>query len=115
MSEVSPDMVTETLDVLWSPSIIELCGPIAWEYHTEPDNADLYNSVFNEEGTQYQAFAQMSIDDYGPNGVFSLGDEWWLRSCSPRSGRGRFVSTDGDPSYISMANEEKCVVVGFCL
>ena len=116
MSEVSPSMVTDTLDRLWAPSIIELCGPIAWEYHTEPEEmAPLYNSVFNEEGVQYAAFAQTGIDDYGPNAIFSLGDDWWLRSCSPRSGRGRFVGTDGDPSYITMANEEKGVVVGFCL
>ncbi|MDO4537543.1 MAG: DUF6273 domain-containing protein [Coriobacteriales bacterium] len=109
------DCISETKDLLWIPSIVELSGPVDWEYQSNPANNGLYNSIFNAEGSQYLAFAQKSIISYSSNSVLSLGQDWWLRSTSPATGRGRYVSSDGDPSCYIEANLEKGVVVGFCL
>lgn len=111
----SVSSVTETEDALWLPSIVELCGPVNWEYQSNPSNSGLYNSIFNAEGSQYLAFSQQSIDSFADNNALSLGGEWWMRSTSPASGKGRFVSSDGDPSFYDTADKEKGVVVGFCL
>ena len=111
----SVSSVTEMKDSLWLPSIVEVCGPVDWEYQSNPSNSGLYNSIFNAEGSQYLAFSQQSIDNYAANKALSLGGDWWMRSTSPASGKGRYVSGDGDPSFYDKANEEKGVVVGFCL
>lgn len=107
--------VTETKDALWLPSIVELCGPVNWEYPSNLSNSDLYNSIFNAEGLQYLAFAQQSIDSFADNRALSLGGEWWMRSTSPASGKGRHASSVGDPSFYDVANKEKDVVIGFYL
>lgn len=107
--------VTETLDSLWLPSIVELCGPVNWVFESNSENSDIYNAVFNAEGTQYAAFAQETIDDFAGNQIFSLGGEWWLRSIAPAGGKGRYVDGSGDPSYYGDANELRGIVLGFCL
>lgn len=107
--------VTETTERLWLPSVIEICGPVYWTYESDPSNSDAYNSVHNAEGSQYEAFAQMGIDNFGSNGSLALGGDWWLRSVAPPQGKGRYVGDDGNPSYFGRATREHGVVVGFCL
>lgn len=107
--------VTKTTDSIWIPSIVELCGNVAWEYFTEPQNASLFNAVFIAEGYQYEFFSQQGIVSDQPNGVLALSSNWWLRSTAASTGRGRFVSADGDPSNFGDSNENWGVVFGFCL
>ena len=111
----SPTSVTATADRLWIPSIVELTGPLNWTFESNPANSEAYNAIFNSEGTQYPAFAQEAVDDFDANPILALGGEWWLRSSSPASGRGRYVGSNGDPSFFGDANENWGVVVGFCL
>ncbi|MBQ9057640.1 MAG: zinc ribbon domain-containing protein [Atopobiaceae bacterium] len=63
----SVSSVTETEDSLWLPSVVEVCGPVDWEYQSNPSNSGLYNSIINAEGSQYLAFSQQSIDNYADN------------------------------------------------
>ena len=114
-SSSSTNCVSTTHDRLWLPSIVELCGPVNWEYFTNPAGADLYNQVFNGEGSQYAYFASCDIDDAGPNAVLALGDQWWLRSSAASTGRGRFVGEGGDPSEFGDSNVVRGVVFGFCV
>lgn len=111
----SVSCVTKTSDSIWIPSIAELCGNVAWEYFTEPQNASLFNAVFNAEGYQYEFFSQQGIVSDQPNGVLALSSNWWLRSTAASTGRGRFVNVDGDPSNFGDSNENWGVVFGFCL
>ena len=111
----STSSVSETWDEIWLPSVVELCGPVSWVHQIDSGNSDLYNSVINSEGSQFPAFAQQQIDDFSGNTVLSLGGQWWLRSTSPGTGKGRYVDSNGDPSYYGEANLDKGVVIGFCL
>lgn len=111
----SESCVSATDDYLWLPSIVELAGPVDWEYHTDPPNAPLYNAVFNAEGSQYAYYSQCGVVDDDANGCLSLGEEWWLRSTAASTGRGRYVSAGGDPSLFGDSNQSLGVVVGYCV
>lgn len=111
----SVSSVTQTFDTLWIPSIPEICGPVNWTYTSNPANSSFYNSVFNAEGTQYEAFAQKTIDTEDNNSCLQLGKGWWLRSTAASTGRGRHVSPEGDPSKFGDSNEAWGVAFGFCL
>ncbi|MEE1159677.1 MAG: DUF6273 domain-containing protein [Atopobiaceae bacterium] len=107
--------VTPTSDTLWIPSIVELCGPVDWEYFTDPSNASLFNSVFNREGTQYSYYCERHVLNEENNACLSIGEPWWLRSTAASTGRGRFVSNGGDPSSFGDSNQSLGVVIGFCI
>lgn len=107
--------VTSTSDYLWAPSIVELCGPVNWEYSSDPGNSSFYNAVFNAEGSQYAYYAQQSIRIEDSNACLSLGGDWWMRSTAASSGRGRHVKANGDPSAFGDSSETLGVVVGLCI
>ena len=111
----SPTCVTGTTDLLWAPSIVELCGPIMWTFDSDPDNSAYYSSVFNAEGAQYAAFSQAHIVSDDDNAALAMGEEWWLRSTAASSGRGRRVGAGGNPASFGDSNESVGVVCGFCL
>lgn len=107
--------VTTTADQLWAPSIRELVGAITWTYDSNPTASSAYNDVLNAEGEQYERFAQVGIRQEESNVALAFGDTWWMRSSGPSTGRGRYVGTNGDPSLFGNSNDERGVVVGFCL
>lgn len=107
--------VTETIDMLWVPSLVELTGPLNWEYYSHPENRDAYNAIFNAEGEQYAAFEQAGIISDSANHVLDFGEPWWTRSSAPASSRSRYVGSDGDPAQYGDANQNLAVIVGFCL
>lgn len=107
--------VTETADYLWIPSIVEICGPVNWEYSSNPANSGFYNSVFNAEGSQYAYFSQQRIQSEKENACLALGENWWMRSSAASTGRGRYVDASGNPSGFGDSNQELGVVFGFCL
>ena len=76
----SSDCVSDTLDTLWVPSIVEVCGPVSWTFDSDPKNSAYYNAVFNAEGEQYAAFAQEHVVSDEDNPALALGESWWLRS-----------------------------------
>ena len=61
--------VTETEDLVWAPSIIELGGPT-------PDWA--YTSVYDEEGEWYQAFEQADVQYNSGSNIPELMINWLL-------------------------------------
>lgn len=111
----SQNCVTGTTDRLWVPSIVEVCGPVSWTFDSDPANSGYYNAVFNAEGEQYATFTQAGVVSDDDNVVLALGGDWWLRSTAASSGRGRHVSSTGNPSGFGDSDEELGVVVGFCL
>lgn len=111
----SLNSVTETMELLWVPSIVELTGPLNWEYYSHPENRAAYNDIFNAEGKQYAAFEQAGVIDDGGNAVLNHGEPWWTRSTAPASSRSRYVGSDGDPAQYGDANQNLAVMVGFCL
>lgn len=113
--------VTSTLDKLWIPSLVEVTGPIAWRWDSDPENSELYNAVMNAEGTQYQYFADAGISqDYGNEVLVRKGENgalpYWLRSSScSKDQHYRTVNTYGNPVNWAAATDELGVCVGFCL
>jgi len=87
--------VTETLDRVWLFSRIELAGEWnAKDVWIESPDAPLYDLIADAEGTQYQLFKQLGVDD--PYGLVDLGrmapitvtestgsKKYWLRSPDP--------------------------------
>ena len=61
--------VTETEDLVWAPSLIELGGPT-------PDWA--YTNVYDEEGEWYQAFEQVGVQYNSSSNVPELMLNWLL-------------------------------------
>lgn len=106
--------VTETKEMLWVPSIVEIAGPLDWVYSSHPEYQDDYNAIFNAEGTQYPAFAQVGINTDGANPILNHGKPWWTRSTAPASSRARYVSANGNPADYGDANANHGVLVGFC-
>ena len=113
--------VTSTLDKLWIPSLVELTGPIAWRWDSDPANSELYNAVMNAEGTQYEYFASTGISqDYGNESLVKNGEngalQYWLRSSScSKPQHYRTVNTIGNPINWAAATDELGVCVGFSL
>lgn len=113
--------VTSTIDTLWLPSMVEIIGPIAWTWPSDPDNSDGYNAVANAEGSQYALFSEMGVEALAPNAGLVLEAsegpiEWWERSCSPSNNlKFRAVTVDGDPTGVKVASHDLGVCLGFCL
>lgn len=109
--------VTRTTDLLWVPSIVELTGEVNWDYTTDNGANDAYyNAVFNEEGDQYAYFKEAGVKDEDTNAVLALGGyPWWTRSTAASTGRGRYVSSAGEPDSFGDSNQTLGVAPCFCL
>lgn len=118
---MSTDSVTSTIDYLWIPSAVELCGPITWTWDSDVANSSAYNAVLNAEGFQYARFAEQNVPQTDANGALLLknGDvpiAWWMRSCSAsKDAHYRIVEADGNPSRYGAAPDSLGVCLGFCL
>lgn len=117
----SVDAVTSTLDTLWIPSVVEVCGQVAWVWDSDPGNSDAYNAVLGAEGTQYACFAEQGVNSTEANaGLVLSGPDgpraWWLRSSSASKGAHyRMVDETGNPSRWGEGPSELGVCLGFCL
>ena len=113
----STTCVTRTNDLLWVPSIVELTGEVNWDYTTDNGaNDTYYNAVFNAEGDQYAYFKEAGVKDEDANAVLTLsGYPWWTRSTAASTGRGRYVSSAGEPDSFGDSNQTLGVTPCFCL
>ena len=115
------DSATSTLDMLWAPSIVEVCGQVPWEWQYDPDNTAAYNALLGAEGVQYACYAEMGIGSTEPNvGLMLAGAEgvtsWWTRSSCPSDAQGFWVvNEEGNPFSWSSAIDQRGVCFGFCL
>ena len=117
----STDAVTSTLDTLWVPSVVEVCGPVGWLWDSDPGNSEAYNAVLAAEGSQYACFAEQGVSASednaclvleGPNGPVA----WWLRSSSAsKAAHYRMVDEAGNASRWGEGPSELGVCLGFCL
>lgn len=112
---MSINCVSPTKETVWAPSIVELTGPVDWEFHTDPGNSSFYSAVFNAEGEQYAYYAQHHVGSFNSNTCLSYGEEWWMRSTAASTGRGRFVTSGGDPSAFGDSYDTHGIVIGFCI
>lgn len=100
--------VSSTVDKLWLISYNELVETSYW------------HNAIEYEGSQYYFFKNKVTRNHSPNTVLNsshiktFNSWWWGRSSSP-SGSGSFlvVSTNGDPSYYSFADNRYGVVPCF--
>ena len=112
----STSSVTTTTDIIWLPSVVEICGPLTWDYSSNPRNKNAYNAIFSAEGSQYALFSECGVtDEEKSNGVLSLGGTWWMRSVAPSTSRGRWVDEKGNPACFGNADDSRGVVIAFCL
>jgi len=117
----SVDAVTSTLDMLWIPSVVEVCGQVAWYWDSDPGNSEAYNAVLGAEGYQYACFAEMGVNPAQDNPGLVLegasgATQWWLRSSSAsRAAHYRIVDELGNPSRWGEGPSELGVCLGFCL
>jgi hypothetical protein len=133
------DWVEETGDVLWLPSVVELCGSVPERESMDVDAT--MSAVYAAEGGQYRLFAQMGVAAFQANeglvrSMAATGESctWWLRSKTLEFGDGFWlVGTDGcplnalgedvrvveDPEFapdeLWGTDHPRGVVVGFCL
>lgn len=113
--------VTSTIDRLWIPSAVEVCGPLSWVWDSDAGNSGTYNEVLNAEGSQYARFSELGIDEVEANEglTYDRGGAsapWWLRSCSAsKDAHYRIVDADGNPSRVGSAPDNLGVCFGFCL
>ncbi len=117
----STSSVTSTIDRLWIPSAVEVCGPLSWTWDSDAGNSGAYNEVLNAEGFQYARFAELGIDQTEANEglTYDRGGAsapWWMRSCSAsKDAHYRIVDADGNPSRFGSAPDNLGVCFGFCL
>ena len=111
--------VTETSDVLWLFSSVELCGPIQGWY------GDAADQILSTEGSQYKLFGDAGLNasttakaadvvlvtDYDGQPCF-----WWQRSADPVTSTSfNAVNEEGLAFNDYVANEPLAVIAGFCL
>ena len=106
------DWTRETSDLLWLPSVAELCGSVPAKPDLGVDST--MAAVYGAEGEQYQLFADWGIAAFQPNaqiamdGGGELGNKeldgedapctWWLRTKTLEFGDGFWlVGADGTP------------------
>ncbi len=117
----STSSVTSTFDTLWIPSVVEICGPVSWDWSSDSANSSAYNAVLNAEGTQYELFSQLGVASAEGNDSLAMSGSygamsWWTRSSSASKGAHyRIVDEAGDPSRFAAAPEIMGVCLGFCL
>lgn len=117
----STDSVTSTLDTLWVPSVVEVCGPVSWLWDSDPENSEAYNAVLAAEGSQYACFAEQDVSSSEDNAALVLEgtagpSAWWLRSSSAsKAAHYRMVDEAGNASRWGEGPSELGVCLGFCL
>jgi hypothetical protein len=118
---MSTTSVTSTFDALWVPSVVEICGPVEWDWTSDSANSGSYNAVLNAEGSQYELFSQLGVTSVENNSSLAMTGaygaiSWWTRSCSAsKSAHYRIVDAAGNPSRFAAAPEIMGVCLGFCL
>lgn len=128
--------VSSTDDVLWVPSVSEVCGQVDLFAHEFGDEVrsrtgyvdyTAYDAVLSAEGAQYPYFRDLGVtcrDD--PGGALGLSyggakTSWWYRSPYPLSfNAGDYyyfyqVTSTGYPTTLGSPDEPSGVVVGLCL
>ena len=117
----STDSVTSTLDTLWVPSVVEVCGPVGWLWDSDPGNSEAYNAVLAAEGSQYACFAEQGVSTSEDNASLVLEGSngpvaWGLRSSSvSKAAHYRMVDEAGNASRWGEGPSELGVCLGFCL
>ncbi len=116
-----PAAVKATADLLWIPSTVEVSGPVAYYWGSDPTNTENYNNVLNAEGYQYACYDQMHLAAEQPDGRLVMYYQgapigWWQRSSSVSTTmRYRSTTAEGDPSMFTEATATLGVCFGFCL
>lgn len=97
----SSQIVTE--DVLWVPSYSELTGTV--------------RDGMEQEGEQYQLFADLGVDSGGASEGLALGDAYWWERSPDQSNEAWFmcVGPDGTAATSHRPATPNGVVPGFCL
>lgn len=113
-----PAAISETLDALWVPSLVEVGGEVDWLRQGD-EVSPLFNSMANAEGSQYAAFEQAGVKSAYNDasfGAIAEGDtRCWLRSTSMGGGWARCI--EGlDPSCLDSADDVYThYMLSFCL
>ncbi len=110
----SADSISETGDIMWLPSYVEVAGA--------PDAAAAgASSTLQQEGSQYKLFSDSGVVASSNNSVLVMHDggsasAWWLRSADVENeGSYCYVNAAGKPSNAAPANQEYLLVPAFCL
>ena len=104
--------VVETGDIIWLPSYIELTGQV---------DPELQNalSTLQQEGSQYQLFADAGVSASGNNSLLVMHDgsqasAWWLRSIDTNSDNTfYYVNAAGHPTNGGDASSDYLMVPCF--
>ncbi|MBQ9068701.1 MAG: hypothetical protein IJ131_06510 [Eggerthellaceae bacterium] len=108
------DSVTESNDVIWLPSYVELVGSV------DSSMGDIA-ATLQKEGSQYQLFKDSGVAATGGNSVLVMHDggqagSWWLRSADAGPADSWcYVDATGHPDKGGAANQQYLVVPCFCL
>lgn len=118
--------VSETVDALWLPSIVEVVGESHWYAEDLGSQYGYWDDVPNAEGRQYAIFSQKGVNPNSQNDVLihayrGKNVAWFCRS--PYNNAYDFVEgkyfygvmDSGFPHGFFAPNEELGVVVGFCV
>lgn len=108
------DSVSESNDVIWLPSYIEVAGSI--------DSSMVeVASTLQQEGSQYKLFADSGVTGSGNNSVLVMHSDgqatsWWLRSADVATEDSWcYVNPAGHPTNGAPANQEYLLVPCFCI
>lgn len=97
-----------TSDTLWVPSYSEIVGELT--------GGNKRYGIYEQEGAQYQLFADAGVDWSSANSLLACSDYWWLRTPDPsNSSWFMCVTPDGLPTYGHRPATENAVLMGFCL
>ena len=106
--------VSETGDVMWLPSYIEVMGTVDSEFQTA-------SSTLKQEGSQYQLFRDAGVTTDGNNSVLvmhsgSQASAWWLRSADVANENAWFyVNAAGHATDKAPADSNYLLVPCFCI
>lgn len=119
------NVVTQTPDKLWLPSIVEVTGTASgnesWSAARGTGEFAWCNDIVFAEGSQYALFAQAGVSTYDANSVLVRAyegqpREWWFRTSNPHILNDTLnVAADGNASADASPIHKYGVVPGFCL
>ena len=119
---VRGELVTNTADALWVPSVVELVGPVTWWADEFGEGYAKHDALINAEGGQYQRFAEAGVNAEGAGGGTLVRSwrgapvNWWTRT--PYFYLSDFVyqvMNSGYPNPWAAPSDEAGVVIGFCV
>lgn len=110
----SEGTVSQTGDVMWLPSYIELTGQVSAELQEA-------SSLLQQEGSQYQLFADADVSASSNNSVLvmhsgSQASAWWLRTGDFTNDTSwYYVNAAGSATSGGPANSDYVLVPCFCI